>query len=271
MGNIFASIISSIPAPPRQDVLALQNLASPPKQDPTVVSDTMSMEDAVSTWQKNSSKENTSAILKMMKPTMDSAINSYAQGMEREVRVPAATITLSALKNWDRNAGASPSAYVFNSLKRLNRISASRSAIIKYPEKAMAESKAVRDFMTKFEDDNGREPSLTEIADKLGMDEKKVDRLLSTNMVVSESSTIPLDSFESQLGSKDLTQDDYFEYVYRSVGPVDQKIMEWSSGKHGKPMMSNNQIAQKLRISPAAVSQRKAKLQSKISDVMSLL
>ena len=67
-----------------------------------------------------------------------------------------------------------------------------------------------------------------------------------------------------------MTDDDYYEYVYNSVSPIDQKIMEWASGKGGKTY-SNMEIAKMLHITPAAVSQRKAGIQKKLSMVRSLV
>ena len=71
--------------------------------------------------------------------------------------------------------------------------------------------------------------------------------------------------------STDVTERDFFEYVYRSGGPLDQKFMEWSSGMHGKPALSNQEIAKRLHITPAAISQRKAKIAEKLSEVRGLL
>jgi hypothetical protein len=100
---------------------------------------------------------------------------------------------------------------------------------------------------------------------------KKLERILDQGGVVSESSTLTDDSRRDTLGSTDLTDDDYFEYVYASVDPVSQKIMEWSSGRHGAHQLSNNQIATKLRMSAAAVSQRKNKIQRMLSDARNLV
>jgi DNA-binding NarL/FixJ family response regulator len=42
-------------------------------------------------------------------------------------------------------------------------------------------------------------------------------------------------------------------------------ILEHALGLHGKPVLQNQQIAKKLRLSPGAVSQRKAKIQAKLN------
>jgi DNA-directed RNA polymerase specialized sigma subunit len=123
----------------------------------------------------------------------------------------------------------------------------------------------------KYEDEHGREPSIGELADLSGYNTKKVTKILDGTMIVNDSSTLSEDSRQSSFTTKDVGEEDYWEYVYSSVGPIDQKIMEWTSGYHGKPVLSNNVIATKLGITPAAVSQRKNKILTMMSEVRGLL
>jgi hypothetical protein len=45
------------------------------------------------------------------------------------------------------------------------------------------------------------------------------------------------------------------------MDPINQKIMEHSLGLHGQPRLPNHEIAKLLRLSPGAISQRKARIQ----------
>ena len=101
---------------------------------------------------------------------------------------------------------------------------------------------------------------------------KRIDSVLGNQTkVVSESSTLMQDSLKDTRGSSGLTDTDYLEYVYASSGPIEQKIIEWSSGLHGKQRLSNNEIARRLGISPAAVSQRRNKIDRLMSEVREVL
>ena len=272
MENIFETIVGKMPKPKQEDVAKLQQLEAEQRPaPPSTPFAKLPMKDMVLAWQKNPSPENTSAILEKFRPTISSAINSYAQGMDKDLSIKAAKLTLASLKAYNPDMGTEPTTYVFHGLKRLNRLAADRNSIIHYPEQMLAEQAQVKRFMASFEDEKGREPSLGEIADKLGMSLKKIDRLLSTAAVTNDSSMVSEDTGDNLVGAKDLTDEDYFDYVYTSVGPVDQKIMEWTSGLHGKPKLSNNNIAARLRISPAAVSQRKNRIQNMLSEVRGLI
>lgn len=232
----------------------------------------LSTGDVVASWQKDKgNKKLTSEVLKRMQPTISAAINSYAPGMERQLSVRAAKLTLGALETFDQSRGVAPSTYVFHNLKRLNRLGARAQNIIPQSEYASAERKAVMSVFDKFVDDRGREPSMEELADRTGISVKRLSRILDQGAVVSESSTLTDDSRKDTQASSTLTDADYYAYVYASVDPVSQKIMEWSSGLKGGRVLSNNQIADRLHISPAAVSQRKTKIQRLLSDARSLV
>ncbi len=232
--------------------------------------DRVPTKDVVLAWQRNRSPEMTKLVLDRMKPTIDSAMTSFANG-SGSMSVKAAKLTLDALRTYKPDFGAEPSTHVFNNLRRLGRLSTRRAAIIPQSEAFMLEARRVKETLARLQDEKGREPSMDELADATGLSRKKIDRLLDQNMVINESATLSQDTFKDTQASSDLTDDDYFEYVYASVGPVDQKIMEWSSGLHGRQVLSNNAIAAKLGISPAAVSQRRNKIQNMMSEVRRLV
>jgi DNA-binding Lrp family transcriptional regulator len=50
------------------------------------------------------------------------------------------------------------------------------------------------------------------------------------------------------------------EYVHHDLEPLDQKMLEWRTGIYGKTIKSVNEIAERLKLSPAAVSQRAARI-----------
>lgn len=265
MENLFETITKTLPKPTalQQEQLAATQLAQPGQK--------LSTKDLVVRWQQYGSKEDEAELLKQMKPTIGSAMNSYATGMEKQLSIKAARLTLDALKKYKPDMGTDPATFVFHNLKRLNRYNSQRNNIIPQSEVAQFEAKFLSELATKFEDENGREPSIGELADLSGYNTKKVTKILDGTMIVNDSSTLSEDSRQSSFTTKDVGEEDYWEYVYASVGPIDQKIMEWTSGYHGKPVLSNNEIATKLGITPAAVSQRKNKILTMMSEVRGLL
>lgn len=231
-----------------------------------------SLTDVVDRWKSNKNPKDTEFILNSLKPTISSAINSYAPGMEKELKVKAASIALKSLDNYNKDSGADPKTYVFHNLKRLNRVVSDRNNIIHIPEQVSFDLNKVNTAISKFYDDKDREPTMEELSDITGFSISKINKLLNNNnSIVSESSTLSDESEKSTISKKVLTDKDYFDYVYRSVDPIDKKIMEWSSGIYSNKIKSNIEIARDLKITPSAVSQRKNKIYNMLSEVRSLL
>jgi len=267
--SIFETITKHLPKATDEQLKELQeaedeSLTQRESAEPDIKS-------VIKRWQQSPNDEDAGFLLDKMKPTINAAMTSYAAGHNKDLAVKAATLTLKALSTYDPSYGTDPSTHVFHNLKRLNRIVNRRGNIIPVSEQASMESRYVYGKRAEFIDEYGREPSDLELADLTGYSMKKIDKILTRDKVKSETSTLNPETFNSTVSSSDVTDQDYFEYVYRSVGPIDQKIMEWSEGAHGEPALSGKEIALRLGITPAAVSQRKAKILKMLSEVRGLV
>lgn len=267
MDNIFATLTNQLPRASEEQQAAVAKPAAPD----TASWQKWDTKTLVKEWQTEQKPEYTSELLKRMQPTINSAMTSYAPGMDRQLAVKAARLTLDALRTYKPDFNTEPSTHVFHTLKRLSRYGTRSGNIMPLPEGFVHEQKLLKAVMDKFEDEHNREPSMAELADLTGLSRRKLDKLLERNMVINESATLTDDSGKDTFTQSGLNDNDYFEYVYSSVGPTDQKIMEWSSGLHGAKQLSNNEIASKLHISAAAVSQRRNKIQKLLSDVRGLV
>lgn len=199
----------------------------------------------------------TSEILQGLKPTIDSALKSFAQGNE-EYRTKAKVIALDALKTYDPSQ-AKLETHVYNSLKRLQRLSADRGNFIHVPEQSALDKRNLDKLIRDYTIDNGVEPSYQWLSDQTGMPVKKVSRLLnikgqtSTSMARGESG----DSLERvQRNATTL----YEDALYQELDEKDKKIYEWLTGYQGSPMLDRATVANKLKISLPALSQRISKI-----------
>lgn len=269
MPTIFETITQKLPKPTEEQLKQLE-LAEPSAVEASKAEE-LPLKDVVVRWQKKPTEADTAYLLKKMKPTINSAMTSYAPGHAKDLAIKAANLTLQALKTFDADRGVDPTTYVFHNLKRLNRFANRRANIIPISEKASQEYNFLQQVRQEFIDTFDREPSDMELADRTGYSLKKVTKIMNGNPVTSETSTINPETNNSTQFSSDISEDDYFEYVYRSVGPIDQKIMEWSTGAHGRPVLSSKEIAAKLHVTPAAISQRRTKILNMLSEVRGLV
>ena len=229
-----------------------------------------SRQDIVSMWQKDKSVQNTKKVLQMLKPTIDSALHSYTPGQQESFRLKATTLALQSLANYSPQKAASPSTYVFTNLQRLNRIRRERQTPIHIPQSQVYALQLIDRKQKELEQRLGRQPTQEELSDYSGLSRKKIQKIRSGSIYTSQSATTDTQRGDDLLGSSDISDRDYFNYVYDSVSPLDKKIMEWTSGYNKKPL-SNNQIAEKLHLSAGAVSQRKAKIQEMLGRVRGLV
>lgn len=223
----------------------------------------------VARWKKERSPQDTKRLLKYLHPTIQSALHTYAPGQESNFRVKATKLALNSLQQYDASKNTTPSTFVFTNLQRLNRIRRQRQNIIHIPQSQVYLKQQIDKKIAQLQQDLGRQPTITQICDATGMTKKKLQKIQGGS-IFSQSSTINPQNNQSTFGIKDVTDKDYYNYVYDSVGDVDKKILQWSMPFNGTPL-SNNAIAKKLKLSPGAVSQRKARLQQLMSEIRGLV
>ena len=223
-------------------------------------------------WQKDPSPQLTQRVLGLIKPTIQSALHTYVPGQEADYRIKATGYALNSLKNYNSAKKVSPNTYIFSQLRRLSRIKRQRQNIVHIPQSQIYQQAQVNKALQQFQDMYDRQPTDQQLADKLHVSKAKLAKMLQGNKrsVIPDSSAINPITGQSTFSQNAITQKDYFDYVYRSVSPQDKLIMQYTSG-FGKPVLSNNQIAAKLKLSPGAVSQHKARLQAMLAQVRGLL
>ena len=224
----------------------------------------------IADWQKKSTPENTKQILDFIKPTIDSALHTYTPCQQNTFRIKATSYALQSLRNYDVTKKASPNTFVFSNLQRLNRLRRQRQNIIHIPQNQVYMKQMLDNKAAQLQNDLGRPPTDQELSQALYISKRKLDKLRQQSSVTISQAMSQDPQGHQMLGKSDVTDMDYYNYVYSSVSPVDKKIMQWTSGYRTKPL-SNNQIAEKLHISPGAVSQRKNRIQQLMSQVRGLV
>lgn len=226
----------------------------------------------VQLWQRDPNAQRTKEVLQKIKPTIQSALHTYVPGQQASYRIKATTYALNSLKNYDPKKKVSPNTYIFSQLRRLSRIKRQRQNIVHVPQSQIYQQMQINKALNQFQDVYDRQPTDQQLADKLHVSKAKLAKMMQSSQrsVIPDSAAVNAVTGQATFSKSAVTQDDYFDYVYRSVSPQDKLIMQYTSGI-GKPILSNNQIAKKLKISPGAVSQRKAKLQAILAQVRGIL
>ena len=240
---------------------------SPQKGPQTRQAASPPVEEAYLSWAADRSKENTGKLLTALQPSIDQGLRLYAGANPSSVdRSAAKRIALRAVETYTPGRGTAIRTHVNNHLQGLTRIRQKRNNLIPVPERQMQARTQIVRRREELTDELGREPSLTELADYTATPVPKIRRLLRLPQVSNSGfyDTVTEDAQSQDPAVKADDTDLIYRAVYADLGPIDQKVLEWTLGLDGNPPLANQEIARRLRVSPGAVSQRKALIQKQI-------
>ena len=219
-------------------------------------------------WQEQQTPENMAKILEHMAPVINSEIQRFP-GPKPLLRSKARALTVKAVRSYDPNSGAQLHSWVVTQLQPLSRYG-QQLRPIHAPEVAIRQAAEVNRHRQELNESMGREPTDLELADKVGISQKRIRDIrdmvrhsAAEGSLVpqgEESADLPVVSTTNQLPVVE-------EAVYSALGPRDQAIFDWKTGRNGKPELSNQEIARRLGVTPALISQRSQTIAQQIADI----
>lgn len=229
-------------------------------------------EDVYRTWSAKPDKANTAKMLSAIDSDINKGVMAHIGQMNPLLKSRARIMTAKALKKYNPDE-ASLSTFVVNNLQSLKRENRKQTQIISVPERVFYDQNYVREAETGFELENGRLPTDEELADATGLSLRRLNHIRKFHQGISEGSLAVEDedsefSFSPAVTGGKRNISPFVNVVYDDADQIDKKIMEWTFGLNGNQKLPNHVIASKLRITPGAVSQRKAKIQTTLGRVM---
>lgn len=228
------------------------------------------------TWKANPSPEANDMMLKSLQPIIDNAVKTYTGNSSPILRSKAKKIVVDTLPGYDPK-GSKLKTYVFNQLQGLKRFSMQQNQIISIPEQVQLDYNNLKKTENELKENLGREPSTEELSDATNLSLKRINYVRGLRMPTSEGTVSKpaegmTDYGDPSVAARQTKQDlgAWHDFVYSSLSPVDKLIMEHSFGLYNKQVLSNEQIARKLGVSPAAISIRKNKIQQELDKRYSL-
>lgn len=218
-----------------------------------------------STWKADPSPENANTMLKAIKPAIDRGIRAHVgTKISPATRSHARRLALSAVRSYDP-LKSQLTTHVINSLQGLKRVVRRQGQILSVPERVELDRRRVATAHTELLDKLGREPSDQEMSDYTRLSLRRLERIQQYRPPVAEGRMLTVrDEAEGYMPAvKGPESDAWLELVYNELNPVDQNILDWTLGRKGR-VLSNQEIARRLNLTPGAVSQRKARIQAAI-------
>jgi DNA-directed RNA polymerase specialized sigma subunit len=204
-------------------------------------------------YNKRPSEAGLSTIMQEVEPTISSALMSFTGG-DKSLLPRARIIAAQAITSYDPKQGTTLKTHVYNNLKGLNRFKAERSAVVHIPENVRLDTNALYKYRQSFTEENGRDPTVDEINDQLGLGTRRLKKAETFGKELSSSQMVS-DKGDINIFLKD-NDDPWFDYVYHDLDNVQKKIMEWTTGYGGSEILPKKEIAKRLGISAPAISQR---------------
>lgn len=216
-------------------------------------------------WKASHSPSDLQALLTNLEPLIQSEVNRRAGTLSRDLLVlQAKKLAVDAINSYDPRVGVKISTHVTNQLQKLSRVNYAHQNAARIPEHSMLQYHSVHIATEDFKADNGRDPSLQELADTLKWSPKKVQQFQNQfgRSELLESIDTPGDMFVVA------THDPRIDYVYTTLSPRQQQIFEFTTGYHGKQKLSNPQIMTRLHLTQGVLSYEKTKIKDAFTKAM---
>jgi DNA-directed RNA polymerase specialized sigma subunit len=219
------------------------------------------LESAYEMWHGNQRPEAMTQLLDAARPVIDRALSAYAGG-DKALTGRAKRLAIDAFKSFDPKRGAKLRTHLYIRLQPLQRAYTRRTAPLAIPERVQLDLLRLQQTERAMRDELNRDPADDELAERLKLSKKRIAHVRAFSKgILSEGQLRSPEGEPIQFGTQQHTPDDiWVEYVHHDLSPIDKKIFEWKTGIYGKKVLTTNEIARRLNITPSAVSQRALKI-----------
>jgi len=228
-------------------------------------------DDPYNQWALDQTPESLGSVLKALDPAIVQEVQNY-QGPKDVLHIKAKQLAVGAIKSYDPTRGANLRTWVTSQLQPLSRYGQSLNAV-KAPELARRKAAEIHKTYESMHNNLGRYPNDDELADEVGISKAKLHKLraghgYNTSESNYSESTGNADDRDMPTTSNHSPAIYATESVYDGLDPREKVIMDWKTGGHGKEELSNMEIAARLGVSPAFVSQVSAIIAGRVRKVM---
>lgn len=196
-------------------------------------------------WKKTGAPEHLNTLLRSMDPFLQSYVNKFSTSplprpaIESQARI----LAVKAFGSYNPKKGAALNTHLGHELKHLTRYVLEYQNVGKIPENRGIAISKFHNIKSHLTDELGREPAVSELADTLQWSPAEVERMqseLRQDLNITQGKEEAF--FDVGFNTSDAARD-IVEFVYYSVSPEEQKIMEYSFGIGGNPKLTPEQIA----------------------------
>lgn len=208
-------------------------------------------------WKRTGSIPDLEALMAHMRPVILREVNKWSSLVSPLVlEAEAHKIALEAFKTYDSNKGVLLSTHLVARLMKLSRSAYAHQSTVSVPEHQRLSYNRIQRIKAQLEDELGHAPTMTHLADHMGMPVPKLQQLM-TNVGKREL-------LESGEGPTFQRQQDrvgeLIELAYSKLTPRQKDVYDYRTGSHAKPQLSNPQIMSRLNLTQGVLSYEREKI-----------
>jgi len=234
-----------------------------------------SVDSAYEAWKADPTPENMNAVVTALGPIITSEIQRY-NGPKPLLRSKAKSFAVKAVRSYNPMSGTKLQSWVVTQMQPLSRYSKNLQPMHVSDDLYRKSSELAR-MAQDYELENGRSPSDEELADYSGVSVRKIRKFRAARPVAtSESQYLESGSLEGantllpavQVSNQASTA---AELVYGSLSDRDRMIYDHKTGSHGRNELPAIEIAKRLGVSPAYISQVSARIAADIQRASNVI
>jgi len=215
------------------------------------------------TWKANPNNQTLKPLLKSLEPIIEHHVNKMHGNLPRSaLKAQMTKLTINALDGYDPEK-AQLNTYLFNTAgQKLHRYVYTYQNMGQIPEPRIIQIGTYNRIKSNLEQELGRPPTYTEIADEMKVPPKQLKLLekeLRQDLIQDINYVNVYDQNTSEL-------DDSIIMLHAELYGMDKEVMEYVYGLNGKPALSNTEIASTLGISPSMITQIKSKIAGRLKS-----
>ena len=225
---------------------------------------------AYNAWVVDRTPENMAGLVEAFMPTVNAEIMQYA-GPKELLRSRGRFLVTQAVKSFDPMGGTKLNSWVVTNLRQLSRYG-KRLRPVRASEAMLRNAAELASVERRLEDDLGRKPTDDELTDETGWSRKTLAEIRKSAVAsVNGSAFGEDDEGEGAFADPGIVRPSRVPYaaeaVYAGLDDRDKAIFDGKTGMHGKDPASGSSLADMLKISPAAVSQRASSIGRQIAEM----
>ncbi len=221
-------------------------------------------------WKASPTDANLSALLRQIDPLIQREANNWQASLARPLlEAEGKRLAVMAFNNYDANRGAALATHVANYLKKMSRLAYANQNVARLPENKMLMFHTYNVGHAALSDQLGRAPTADELADHLGWSLKHLTTFQrqTAHQEILESGGNADDESNPVSAVEAEKQDHLVDFIHHDLPPPQKAIFEHLTGYGGAPVLSNQKLMKKLKMTQGQYSYQKRLLVQHLEKV----